>query len=152
MTARDFIKVGQLLLNDGIWEGEPILSSSYVQQIKTSASTYGYSLKFWRYANNNNSFVPTTTEFIAMEGFDGQFVLIDFDNKILIARNSLYLPVLNAYGNERKMTLPLGNLPLTSFPLTLPTILTLRSNPIFGTFAISNTTTSSMVGALYLPQ
>ena len=151
MKAKDFIKIGQLLLNDGLWVGEQILSASYIQQIKTSLSTYYYSFKFYKYPTIN-SFNPTNTGFIGMAGFDGQHVLIDFENKILIARNSLYSPVLNAYGNERKMTLPLGNLPLTSFPLTLPTILTLRSNPVFGSFAIWNATTSSMAGALYLPQ
>ena len=34
MTARDFLKVGQLLLNDGMWKGEQGLSSAYVRQIK----------------------------------------------------------------------------------------------------------------------
>ena len=160
MTSRDFIKIGQLLLNDGLWEGEQILSASYVQQIKNSVSTYGYSLKFWPYFSYPNTletpnpFIPyVPSGFISMVGFDGQYVLIDFDNEILFARNSLYSPVLNANANERKMILPIANLPLTNFPITLPTILTLRSNnPIFGSFAISNTTTSSMVGALYLPQ
>ena len=157
MTARDFIKVGQLLLNDGIWEGEPILSSSYVQQIKTSVSTYGYSLKFWRYAADN-SFVPATTGFIGMVGFDGQYVLIDFDNKILIARNSLYSPVFNALPNERKIIIPAAtaqNLGATNFPVTVPTIITTRSNtPLGPTFSISNLASppTSMISHLYLPQ
>ena len=88
-----------------------------------------------------------------MVGFDGQYVLIDFDNEILFARNSLYSPVLNANANERKMILPIANLPLTNFPITLPTILTLRADNILATpFQIINNTTSSMAGALYLIQ
>ena len=150
MTARDFIKVGQLLLNDGIWEGEQILSASYIQLI-TSTNTYEY--KFWKFPSNFN-FVPQTSKFVGMVGFDGQYVYIDFDNKILIARNSLYSPVFNVLPNVRKIIIPTAttqNLGATNFPVTVPTILTTRAtSPLNQTFQMLNYTTSSMVGALYI--
>ena len=150
MTARDFIKIGQLLLNDGIWEGEQILTASYIQLI-TSTNTYEY--KFWKFASNVN-FVPQTSKFVGMVGFDGQYVYIDFDNKILIARNSLYSPVFNVLPNVRKIIIPTAttqNLGATNFPVTVPTIITPRAtSPLNQTFQMLNYTTSSMVGALYI--
>ena len=89
-----------------------------------------------------------------MVGFDGQYVYIDFDNKILIARNSLYSPVFNVLPNVRKIIIPTAttqNLGATNFPVTVPTILTTRAtSPLNQTFQMLNYTTSSMVGALYI--
>ena len=87
MTARDFLKIGQLLLNDGLWNSERILSSAYVQQLK-DLTTYG--LKFWytpeaAFSSPNPSF----NKLISAVGFDGQYVFIDFENKMLVSRNSL---------------------------------------------------------------
>ena len=71
MTARDFIKFGQLLLNDGLWENERILSPSYVQQIK-DLTTYG--LKFWPISSNYiSSPSPSVSKFIFAIGFPSNF-------------------------------------------------------------------------------
>ena len=119
MTARDFLKIGQLLLNDGLWNGERILSSAYVQQIK-DLTTYG--LKFWYtpeaiFSSPNPSF----NKLISAVGFDGQYVFIDFENKMLISRNSLYYPSLDI-SEVRKMSA--GTLGSTNFTVTAPTIIT----------------------------
>ncbi len=119
MTARDFLKIGQLLLNDGLWNGERILSSAYVQQIK-DLTTYG--LKFWHTPEATfSSPNPSFNKLIFAAGFDGQYVFIDFENKILISRNSLYYPSLDL-SEERKMSA--GTLGSTNFTVTAPTIIT----------------------------
>ena len=119
MTARDFLKIGQLLLNDGLWNGEKILSSAYVQQIK-DLTTYG--LKFWYTPKATfSSPNPSFNKLISAVGFDGQYVFIDFENKMLISRNSLYYPSLDI-SDERKMSA--GTLGSTNFTVTAPTIIT----------------------------
>ena len=122
MTARDFLKVGQLLLNDGMWEGEQVLSSAYVQQIINATQLNNYGLKFWSFPALG-SFSPQTNHLAGMIGFDGQFLVMDFENNILIARNSLYLPRLGL-NSERKMILSTVEGAEVNFPLTVPTILT----------------------------
>ena len=119
MTARDFIKFGQLLLNDGVWNEERIISSSFIQQIK-DLTTYG--LKFW-YASNNfvTSASPSVSKFIFANGFDGQYILIDFENNIIVARNSLYYPSLDISQTKKMIT---GSLGTTNFTVTVPTIIT----------------------------
>lgn len=130
MTARDFIKLGQLLLDDGIWNSERLLSSSYVQQIR-DLFTYGY--KFW-YAPSSyfsSAPMPSVNKLIYADGFDGQYILIDFENKILIARNSLYYPALDL-STERKMIV--GTIGSSNFPVTSPMIITTNGTRIIQTF------------------
>ena len=114
-----FIKFGQLLLNDGVWNEERIISSSFIQQIK-DLTTYG--LKFW-YASNNfvTSASPSVSKFIFANGFDGQYILIDFENNIIVARNSLYYPSLDISQTKKMIT---GSLGTTNFTVTVPTIIT----------------------------
>jgi|TARA_B100001094_G_scaffold333391_1_gene411383 CubicO group peptidase (beta-lactamase class C family) len=130
MTARDFIKFGQLLLDDGIWNEERLLSSSYVQQIK-DLTEYGY--KFWHAPSSlvSQSPVPSINKLIYANGFDGQYIFIDFENKILIARNSLYYPALDL-SSERKMVA--GTIGTTNFPVTSPMIITTNGTRIAQTF------------------
>ena len=130
MTARDFIKFGQLLLDDGIWNEERLLSSSYVQQIK-DLTEYGY--KFW-YAPSSyvsQSSVPSINKLIYANGFDGQYILIDFENKILIARNSLYYPALDLSSERKMVTGTIGN---TNFPVTSPMIITTNGERVMQNF------------------
>ena len=131
MTARNFIKFGQLLLDDGIWNEERLLSSSYVQQIK-DLTEYGY--KFWHTPSINvsQSPVPSINKLISANGFDGQYIWIDFDNKILIARNSLYYPALDI-SSERKMVA--GTLGTSNFTVTSPMIITTNGTRITQTFS-----------------
>ena len=132
MTARDFIKIGQLLLNDGVWNSERILSSSYINQIKDLQS---YGLKFWYIQSGNagiNSPDPLVNKFIYLAGFDGQYVFIDFENKILMARNSLYYPAFDLT-TERKMTV--GSLGTSNFTVTSPMIITTRGTRVGQTFS-----------------
>ena len=146
MTARDFLKVGQLLLNDGMWEGEQVLSSAYVQQIKNATQLNNYGLKFWRYPTLG-TFSPQTNHMAAMIGFDGQFVVMDFDNNILIARNSLYVPRLEL-NPERKMIVSTVEGAQVNFPLTVPTILTTTTtNPLATSFQMFQ-----MISCLYVAE
>jgi CubicO group peptidase (beta-lactamase class C family) len=133
MTARDFLKIGQLLLNDGVWNGERILSSSYVKQISDLQKTYG--LKFWAVPSQSAGIAypdPPLNILIYLAGFDGQYVFIDFENKILMARNSLYYPALDLT-SERKMTA--GSIGTSNFTVTSPTIITSRGTRLGLTFS-----------------
>ena len=146
MTARDFLKVGQLLLNDGMWGGEQVLSSAYVQQIINATQLNNYGLKFWRYPTFPD-FSPPTTRLAGMIGFDGQFVVMDFDNNILIARNSLYVPRLEL-NSERKMIVSTVEGAQVNFPLTVPTILTTTAeNTLATTFQMFQ-----MISCLYVAE
>jgi len=119
-TPRDFAKFGQLILNNGLWDNEQIVPTEYIQEIKNIEY---YGLQFW-------AFTPTDqaeSSIYAALGVDDQLIIIDFDNQMVVVRNSLYqgLPII---GNQRKMSLEIySGLHLAdvdffsvSAPLTLP--------------------------------
>ncbi len=142
---RDFAKLGQLLLNDGGWNGEQVVSKSYVEAIKKIATDSivqreppidAYGLQFRTLSpqaiDSQMPAFPTAFSTYAAAGFDHQYILIDFDKSLVVARNSLYAPLLFAErdgvdnDSERKMHLDIElatgrpNIANTSFTATLP--------------------------------
>src|SRR5690606_35918749 len=57
LSPRDLAKIGQLYLEDGVWEGERILPASWareatgrhVQHIRADTTSPGYGYQWWRY-------------------------------------------------------------------------------------------------------
>ena len=75
MTQEEFGRFGMMLLN----KGEGIVSEEYINEI---FSQDFYNLHFW--------FFDDTVQAI---GFDGQFIVVDFNSDLIILRNSLYHPL-----------------------------------------------------------
>ena len=66
-----------------------------------------YGLQFWKVCAKSpdvNGNCPDNTFIHSTIGFDGQYIMIDFNRNIVVVRNSLYAPILNL-SNERKMKL-----------------------------------------------
>ena len=85
-TARDFAKLGQLLLNDGNWYGKQILDSAFVQKMvlpnkkafgPNEAQVYGYSV--WMDYDYK-------TPFYTMLGHLGQRVIVIPSEKLVVTR------------------------------------------------------------------
>lgn len=85
-TARDFAKLGQLLLNDGNWYGKQILDSAFVQKMvlpnkkafgPNEPQIYGYSV--WMDYNYK-------TPFYAMLGHLGQRIIVIPSEKLVVVR------------------------------------------------------------------
>ena len=103
-TARDFAKFGYMLLLGGIATSEGQSYASYVSTILAQEETYRN--QFWAYCDSQPfSASPDCENVLVMTiGFDGQYILVDQKNDIVLVRNSLYEPILNA-SDERKMRL-----------------------------------------------
>ena len=153
MTARDFARIALLLVNDGVWLGEQVIPLSYVQAIKniTTSSvvtgdfyqgTMSYGLKFWtlyggnvcgldgagNYQNNGEKCVADNTV-ITPQGFDGQYPSMDFQNKLIMIRFSLYHHANTLGATEKKMV---ADSPpaLVNYILTAPVVATSPESPI----------------------
>jgi len=95
-TARDLARLGQLYLNDGLWEGERILPKGWANYVAAPAPAQppnrlgdkanepgrGYGAQFWRYENYFG--VPNDT--YAALGNRGQFVIIVPSRETVIVR------------------------------------------------------------------
>ena len=103
-TARDFAKFGYMLLLGGIQTSEGQSYASYVSTILAQEETYRN--QFWAYCDSQPfSASPDCENVLVMTiGFDGQYILVDQKNDIVLVRTSLYEPILNA-SDERKMRL-----------------------------------------------
>ena len=132
---RDFIKFGQLILNNGIWSDERIVSEAYISTIKDIIVTsqigqISYGLKFWTISPGNmpdESVYPQENTLYATQGFDGQYIVIDFENNMIIGRNSLYYPMLDL-SSERKMKISFEG---SNYTATLPAGVGLFDNSNF---------------------
>lgn len=95
-TARDLARLGQLYLNDGIWQGERILPQGWSDYVSAPAPAQplnrqgeaastpgrGYGAQFWRYENYPG--VPEGT--YAALGNRGQFIIIVPSENVVIVR------------------------------------------------------------------
>ena len=87
-TARDFAKLGRLVLNKGIWKGEQVVSEKYITEMSSPAMelitedgltnlVYGYQI--WIYNQNNN---PV----LYFRGLLGQYIFILPNENTIIVR------------------------------------------------------------------
>lgn len=95
-TARDLARLGQLYLNDGMWDNERILPKGWAKYVSTPAPAQpsnrqgdnadkpgrGYGAQFWLYENYPG--VPNGT--YAALGNRGQFVIIVPSRNVVIVR------------------------------------------------------------------
>ena len=118
-TARDYAKFGYMLLLGGIWEGSSVSYASYIDAIESLDS---YGLQFWNLCSQpleNNGNCPNQDWITSTIGYDGQYIMIDFNRNIVVVRSSLYEPVLNI-SNERKMKLVSQDLSVSNWVSTTP--------------------------------
>ena len=103
----------------GILEGDSVSYRSYVDSI---ASVDYYGLRFWNLCSSpldENNNCPNEDCITSTIGYDGQYIMIDFNRNIVVVRSSLYEPVLNI-SNERKMKLVSNDLTLSNWVSTTP--------------------------------
>lgn len=87
LEAEDLARIGQLFLNDGVWNGRRVLpagwaresTARHVEQITPNGPGYGY--QWWRYDRRG-------TEVWAGNGFGGQFLLVMPQHRIVAVVNS----------------------------------------------------------------
>ena len=118
-TAQDFAKFGYMFLLGGIETSEGQNYASYVSTILAQEETYRN--QFWAYCDSPPFSASPDCEnvLIATVGFDGQYILIDQKNDIVLVRTSLYEPILNA-SDERKMRLNPLQLSASNWVASLP--------------------------------
>jgi CubicO group peptidase (beta-lactamase class C family) len=78
-TARDYAKLGQLLLQDGQWQGKSLIPSSFVERIRQPdlMPYYGHSLWMdWQYKY----------PFYFMQGHQGQYVIVVPSKQLVVVR------------------------------------------------------------------
>ncbi|WP_034648252.1 serine hydrolase [Cellulomonas sp. HZM] len=93
-TPRDWATIGQLALQDGVWDGTRLLPAGWMTQSTTAVDTTvepgsdGYASGWWSNARPDGSVVeqglPADAYFA--EGHDGQWVVVVPSEKLVVAR------------------------------------------------------------------
>ncbi len=94
-TARDWARLGQLYLQDGVWEGERLLPEGWADYVRspTTGSDGQYGAQFW--LNNEGDdgrprFFPGVPEnMFFFAGHEGQYVFIIPDKRMVIVRTGM---------------------------------------------------------------
>lgn len=99
-TARDWARLGQLHLQDGVWNGERILPEGWVDFVRSPAPAdpeRQYGGQFWLNAGNRYPNIPTDAYWAS--GARGQFTMVIPSRNVVIARlgHSLDRPSLDRY-------------------------------------------------------
>ncbi len=82
-TARDYAKLGQLLLQDGQWGGKQLLDKAFVERMRKPdlQPYYGHSLWMdWTYKN----------PFYSLQGHQGQYVIVVPSLQLVVVRVGQY--------------------------------------------------------------
>lgn len=89
MSARDWARLGNLYLQDGVWNGERILPAGFSKFVSTVAPAWAADVRpiyggfFW--INGTGSF-PLPTSAYYMLGAGGQYVFIDPVHQLVVVR------------------------------------------------------------------
>lgn len=91
-TARDLAKLGQLYLQDGVWEGERLLPAGWAKYVSTPSGPQpprgmGYGAGWWTFARpEGNAFEGVPDDAFAARGNRGQYVVVVPSRDIVIVR------------------------------------------------------------------
>lgn len=94
-TARDWARLGQLYLQDGVWNGERLLPEGWVDYVKTpaDASDRQYGAQFWLNRDGENGrerfFPGVPEEMFFFAGHEGQYVFIIPDKRMVVVRTGM---------------------------------------------------------------
>ena len=91
-NARDLARFGLLYLNDGVWAGERLLSSEWIEFVRTPAPAVAargnfYGGQFWLVPDDRKGAVPADA--YATAGNRGQYVVIAPSHDLVIVRRGL---------------------------------------------------------------
>lgn len=117
-TARDFAKFGYMMLLGGIQTADGAQYASYVESVLSLEEQYRN--QFWGYCADGSPITPACEHIlVSTVGFDGQFILVDPMNNLVVVRNGLYEPFLNV-SDERKMRLNPASIETSNWTGSLP--------------------------------
>ena len=93
LRPRDLLKIGQLILQQGEWEGEQLISASWIEESMKPHAQAGTLREFYGY----QWWLDKDGRYLAL-GYEGQYLIIDPDMEIVVVfaskllENDFFLP------------------------------------------------------------
>ncbi len=127
-TARDFAKFGYFMMLGGLELETGTQYANYISSV-TSMSDF-YDKQFWSFCAETGISGGCINRVVYTSGFDGQFIVIDLKNDLVIVRASLYKPFLN-FSDDRKMRLIPGLVADSNWTGSLPLAMAIPAGSSF---------------------
>jgi CubicO group peptidase (beta-lactamase class C family) len=90
LRPADMIKIGELYLGGGVWQGKQVLPPGWVEQSTTIGPlTPTYALMWWRMAVIPTTDNPTAHDTLIARGSEGQLIAIVPDRHLVVAVGSI---------------------------------------------------------------
>jgi CubicO group peptidase (beta-lactamase class C family) len=101
-TARDWARFGLFLLQDGSWNGTPLLPPGFVASMNASNGQPGHysQMQTWLDANDDDAAGGVPADAYWLIGHDGQSIAVVPSEDLVVVRLSL-TPSKLGYGPER---------------------------------------------------
>ena len=96
MRSMDMAKIGYLFLNDGMWEGNQLLSSEWIELstspfVQNAAGTFEFGLHWWLETRNASTLPAGQINVRSARGHGGQFIfIVDSLNMVVVMNASNY--------------------------------------------------------------
>lgn len=93
-TSRDFAKLGQLYLSDGVWDGERLLPEGWVEEATRphQPDNPSYGLTWWLNGEGGRPDRATLPRSLYWaQGFDGQFIFVFPEQGLVVVRNAWFV-------------------------------------------------------------
>lgn len=110
LYAGDLVKFGQLVLNEGVWDGQQLVSQGYIKTMLSQAQPFDnrFGLLWWRLLDENNN----VTAFYG-DGYLGQTLMIIPEHDLVavrqVAQSSEYNAKTDGFRDFKKLVLQLVN-------------------------------------------
>ena len=85
ISTEDMARFGLLFLNDGVWNGDRLLSSSWIQEaIQPSTPNPNYGFMWWLNTQGRRHWEGVSEEVYYAAGFGGNFIVVDREHDLVI--------------------------------------------------------------------
>lgn len=86
MSSRDMLHIGQMMMDEGMWHGQRVVSREWVRRSTTSSQNLypNYGLMWWLYPDHQGSAQPA--EVYSAVGYQGQYIAVYPSARLMVIR------------------------------------------------------------------
>jgi len=107
ISTEDMARFGLLFLNDGVWNGERLLSSEWINKaVSPSQPSVNYGYLWWLNKKGSRHWEGLSENIFYAAGFGGNFIIIDKENDLVVVTRWLEPSKIGEFMQHVNATLP----------------------------------------------
>ncbi len=107
ISTEDMARFGLLFLNDGVWNGNRLLSSEWISKaVSPSQPNVNYGYLWWLNKKGNRHWEGLSEDIFYAAGFGGNFIIIDKENDLVVVTRWLEPSKIGEFMQKLSAVLP----------------------------------------------